>query len=314
MTRHFIPTSDLSSRRPLALGQRGNGRTASGAGGARWRWNLAGWTLCFFGFIGAGPTPAAARSPAAPDRDRASDVALPDSPLAEIAPAEIAHSVGKMIMAPETRVEEIVAVVNGRPVLLGELDIDARLFRARTLEGGRLDGPVRAEELAAALERVIDGLVVHAEAERLQVFEVPESELDRAFGELRRAVGSEELDAFLRDFDLHDEDLLLFLRRELRVVRYLEGRFRLASRPRDSEVQEAVRVAAKEGRVASPDTIREALARERFLELTRDFVRDLRRRSRVRVIRDPLVRNAGSRLWGTVSAAEVGESDGGARR
>lgn len=205
-------------------------------------------------------------------------------------------------------VEELVALVDARPILLGELDIDARLHRARALGADRLFGPVEKMELAAAQERLIDLLVVHAEADRLQVFEVPVSEVDRAFGELRERLDPELMERFLRDFDLRDEDLLLLLRRELRAARYLEGRFRLASRPRDQEVQDAVERERAEGRTASPEAVRAALARDRFVVLTRDFVRDLRRRSRVRIVRDVLAGITDSGLWGTVSAAEAGSS------
>lgn len=213
-------------------------------------------------------------------------------------------------------VEEVVALVEARPILLGDLDVDARLHRARALGPEHLFGPVERRELVAALERLVDQLVVHAEADRLQVFEVPSSEVDRAFGQLRGQLGAEALDRFLKTFDLQDEDLLQLLRRELRVARYLEGRFRLASRPRDQEVQAVVEHERREGRAASPDAVRTALARDRFVALTREFVNDLRRRSRVRIVRDLLSGATDTALWGTVSAEEVGaaSTDGGSRR
>lgn len=212
--------------------------------------------------------------------------------------------------APAVLLDEVIARVETRPITRSELELLARLGRARALGPAHLADAVPPGELTRVLGRLVDELVVFTEANRLQVFEVAEGEVDRALAELRQRLGSAGVDGLLEEFDLDERDLKELLRRELRVARYLEGRFRLASRPRDAEVQAAL-AAVGEMDPSAPredaEAVRARLARERFAALTREFVSDLRRRSRVQVLRDPAAAESSAPRWGTVSAAEVGE-------
>src|SRR6185312_7573673 len=66
--------------------------------------------------------------------------------------------------------DEVVAVVDGRAVLLSEIEIEARLGRAVEEGAGTLEMPLSTADLKNALDAIIDRLVVYAQADRLQVF------------------------------------------------------------------------------------------------------------------------------------------------
>jgi hypothetical protein len=184
-------------------------------------------------------------------------------------------------------VEEVVATIDTRALLLSELEAEARLMRARARGAALLEAPMTAVELRSALDELVNRTLVHAEAERLQVYEVRGPEVDAARAAVTEQLGAAALEAFCSTWELDDRSLGEMLRRELRVQRYLEGRFRLASRPRDPDVKSWLagrgRPQPTEAEVAAA---REALGRQRFAELVAAYVRDIRRRATVVVLRD----------------------------
>lgn len=192
--------------------------------------------------------------------------------------------------AEEVLAEEVVAVVDKRAVLLSELEFEARLARARAQGPQTLEAPVPPAELRAALERAVERLLVFQEAERLQVFELAPGELEAAVGALRALLGATQLDAFMARWGLDDRSLSDVLQRELRAVRYLESRFRLASRPRELDVQ-AYLLSHRAEYMGRPSDeaaaeVRMLLAKERFERLVASFIADVRRRTRIQLLRD----------------------------
>lgn len=211
-------------------------------------------------------------------------------------------------------VDEVVAVVDARAILLSELEVEARLLRAREEGLESLYGPVSQDELRAALDRLIDFAVLYAEAERLRVFELAPAELDRGLAQLRARLG-DEAPRFQRWYEVADETLAEIVRRELRVARYLEGRFRLAARPRDTELAAfyAAHAADFGGRTLEEAAaeVRVHLVKERFRQLADTFVADVRRRASVRILRDFEAPGAATPLSGSASAPEAQPAKGG---
>lgn len=184
--------------------------------------------------------------------------------------------------------DEVVAVVDTRFVLLSELMVETRLVRARREGPAALERPLDDAALAAGLDALIDRLVVHGEAERLQVFEVSAAQARAEVESWRQSIGPARLEAFLRRYEVDEHTLNEVVSRHLRVSRYLEGRFRLAARPRESDVE--MYVAAHPDLSKRPydqvaPEVRDRLARERFQTLTQAFTADVRRRARVRLLR-----------------------------
>ena len=189
--------------------------------------------------------------------------------------------------------DEVVAVVDltkPRIILLSDL-IVLEAARARQGDIGALRQAVDGQTLADTLEELIGQLVVLHEADILQLPEPAKTEVDQGIAAIRRAIGPAVYDPFSAEYDL-DDDVEDFVRREIRVSRYLDNRFRLASRPKDVDV-EAYVTAHEEynGRdpVAAAAAAREKLTAERFARLSASFIADVRRRARVRILHDPSI-------------------------
>jgi hypothetical protein len=185
--------------------------------------------------------------------------------------------------------EEVVAVVDARAILLSDLELETAIARARVEGPSALTATPTAAQLAEGLAHFVDKLVVYAEAERLQVFELGPGDLQKGVDELKARLGP-ALPQFLKAREVDEQSLRDVVRRELRMARYLDGRFRLASRPRDAEVQAFVAEHAEDFAHLPPaDRLaqaRERISREKFAALTSAFVADVRRRARVRVLRN----------------------------
>jgi len=191
---------------------------------------------------------------------------------------------------PGPLLEEVAAVAEKRPLLLSELELEARLERLRRQGVEGLKAIPAQAELRSALDRLVDQLLVYQEAERLQLFEPPPAEIATALAELRALAVGVDLDRLLVEQGLDAAMLRDAVRREVRVRRYLDGRFRLAARPRDSELRRYWREHPElwQGRTlaqAAPE-LRQRLTTLRFVELAAAFVADLRRRADVEVLHD----------------------------
>jgi hypothetical protein len=211
--------------------------------------------------------------------------------------------------------EEVVAVVETRAVLLSELEVEARLMRAQDDGPGTLTLPLEPAELRSALDRLIDRHVVFAEAERLQVFTLGAGEVDREIAALQARMGPERLAAFLAAWDVDERTLRDIVQRDLRVGRYLEGRFKLAAKPREADLAAYWKAHLEEFRgqtfeQAAPE-IRQGLQRRKYQALAQGFVADVRKRARVRMLRDFEAPGSESPKSGTAAAAEVGRRTGG---
>lgn len=205
--------------------------------------------------------------------------------------------------------DEVVAVVEGQVITASTIEGEARLRALRSEGRAALERPLDAPALRAALDAMIDDLVVLFEAERLGVFGVSENEVGRACEQLRQDVGTELLERLGSRYAFTEDDLERVVRRELRVARYLEGRFLLASRPREADVRSHLEAepARYEGKspTAALELAREHLTRIRFEARIQEFASEARRRARVRVLRDP-TRDGGTVVSGTVTSGEVG--------
>jgi hypothetical protein len=176
-----------------------------------------------------------------------------------------------------------------RVITLTRLSEEARIAlvsrgatRAAT---ARLD----AAALKAALAWLVDQTVIMDEVTRLQVFEVDRAEV---LEELRRFKdrfpAPEAYRAFLGRLDLAEEELLVVLRRMLRVQRYLESRASRAARVRDADVEDYYGQHRADFGGRPLEEVREAvrahLAERRVKAEVQAVVAELRARSEIRVL------------------------------
>jgi hypothetical protein len=207
--------------------------------------------------------------------------------------------------------DEVVAVIDLRVthvLLLSDVQSEARLARARQFGAEALRGPLEGSALSDALDALIDQRVVLDEAAKLQLAEPSPAEIAAGVAALQVAVGPAAFKGFATQYDLDESDVQDIVRRQLRVAQYLEGRFRLASRPREADVTAYV-AAHPELRGRDPASValevREKLGRMRFVQLSSAFIADVRRRGRIRILHDPSTPPGATPLSGTSTAADT---------
>jgi len=159
-------------------------------------------------------------------------------------------------------VERILAVVDGRPVLLSEV----ALFQK-----------ARGEDPAHALEEYIDEQLMYREATRLPQAAVSAAEEERALESLRTREGALSAD--------EQEQLRRLARREAAIVKYIDFRFRPQVRIGDDAVRTAWeaegRAYAESFEEAAP-RLRARLAEEDLNRRIEAWVKDLRQGADVR--------------------------------
>jgi hypothetical protein len=163
-----------------------------------------------------------------------------------------------------TTIERVMAVVDGHPLLLSDVNDLSRL---------------RGLEAAAALEAAIDERLMFFEASRLTQTEVLADEEERALDELleRRPILREQVG---------EPGLRRILRRQITILKYVEFRFRPQLRVSDQEVRAAFEAdpAAGASFEAEKAAIRERLERRALDERVEAWVRELRGRAEVRYV------------------------------
>src|SRR5262245_36932366 len=158
-------------------------------------------------------------------------------------------------------VERVLAVVEGAPVLLSEVELIERL-RGATRE--------------AALEAVIDERLMYREASRQAQSALSAEEEERAYQSLRAITGESFGDAELRRL----------ARRQASILRYVEFRFGAQVRIDDEAVRKEWEATRPQGALemtpADSDRIRQRLAAQELDERIEAWVRELRAAADVR--------------------------------
>ena len=160
-------------------------------------------------------------------------------------------------------VERILAVVDGRPLLLSEVRVLERL---------------RGLDRKAAVDALIDERLMFREAARLPQAVVTAEEEERVYRELAARVPS--------GAGATEEELRRLARRQTAILKYVEFRFRPQLRVSDQQVRAAFEgdPSAGESFEAEKEKIRERLERRALDERVEAWVRELRARADVRYV------------------------------
>jgi len=189
-------------------------------------------------------------------------------------------------------VERVVAVVRNpadappRPITLTKLTEEARIALVGRGAVAAAFLPLDREALRAALDWLVDQMLVADEAARLRVDEV---ERDALLAALRRFRGRfrspAEYDRFLAEAEIAEEDLVVALERGLRVQRYLESRVSRWASVSEEEVDRYLeaRGADRESEAAR-DAVRAHLVEQKVTSQVNQLLADLRARAEVRVL------------------------------
>jgi hypothetical protein len=201
---------------------------------------------------------------------------------------------------PGRVIEEVVAVVRNpatapaRVITRTKLTEEARVALVSRGATAAASGPLDREALRAALDWLLDQILLADDAARLRIDDVPHEDV---LAELRRFAARfptrAEYERFLAASDLGEDELLVTLARTVRVQRYLESRVGRTARVDEAEVDRwlAARGAAT---AAAPvrDAARAEVVAERARAQVRELVAELRARADIRVL-DALAPAAG---------------------
>jgi hypothetical protein len=163
-------------------------------------------------------------------------------------------------------VERILAVVDGRPVLLSEVALFEKL---------------RGETERQALDGLIDEQLMYREAARLPQAALTPEEEERAFASLRAQVRALSAD--------EEEQLRRLARRQAAILKYVGFRFRPQVRVSDDAVRAAYEAEGRgEGSFeeAAP-ALRARLAEEDLSRRIEGWVKELRKAAEIRYNAEP---------------------------
>ena len=155
----------------------------------------------------------------------------------------------------------MLAVADGRPVLLSEVRAASR---------------VRGEETGAALESVIDEILMFAAASRLPQAAITAEEEERALKALVEVAGGDGVDL---------EALRRMARRQAVILEYVDFRFRPQVRISEEDVAAALRTRGEDPSSVAEgvaDAVRRSLEAEDLDRRIEEWVADLRREARIR--------------------------------
>ncbi len=201
---------------------------------------------------------------------------------AEKAPPDVAAPARQVI-------DRIVAILDNRPLLLSELEFEARV--ALIQQGGVLaaTAPLSDEDLASALDWAIGQRLALAEADRLQVLDVDAADVAKALKEFQvQIAGPRRLAAFLASQEATEAQLAAVLQRDLRVSRFLDSKVKLSVRVTEEDLTRFYALHAHElGGQPYKDVregIKNQLTRERYRTLAKKQLEDLRAKADVRIV------------------------------
>lgn len=212
-------------------------------------------------------------------------LAAPQPPGVAAAPAAPAAPEGQLV-------EEIVAVVRNpaaappRVITHSKLVEEARIALVSRGATEAATGPLDRPALRAALEWLLDQMLVADEAAKLRLDEV---DRDALAAELRRFQARFPTPAayarFLAEGEMTEDELAATLARMIRVERYVQSRVGRSARVGDDEVDRwlAERGAGAAGAPAR-DAARSQLAEDRARAQVRELLTELRGRADIRIV------------------------------
>jgi hypothetical protein len=189
-------------------------------------------------------------------------------------------------------VEEVVAVLRNPPsaparvVTLTQLAEEARIVLVSRGATAAATGPLDRAALRAALEWLLDQMLVSDEAAKLRLDEVDQEAVRAELRRFQARFGTlAEYEAFLARWELSEDELAATLARMVRVERYVKSRVAGGARVEEDEVDRWLRERGAEGAPpAARAAARNRLVEERAAAGVRELLVELRSRADIRVL------------------------------
>jgi hypothetical protein len=188
--------------------------------------------------------------------------------------------------------EKVLALVEGQPLLLSEVEFEARVDGIRIGAVLAAFAPLTQEDVAVALTSSIHLRLVLAKADRLRSFvDLDEAEVRRARTIFAARLGGEDqVQRFLTTWEESEAHLVAHLRRRLRALRFLEQQTGLTAKTvTEEEVQRYLEdlPSSDPARTLTRSELREQVKRERNRSHEARYLEELRSRADVRLLGVP---------------------------
>jgi hypothetical protein len=189
-------------------------------------------------------------------------------------------------------VEEIVVLVRNPPsapprvVTLTKLVEETRIALVSRGATEAAAGPLDRAALRAALEWLVDQMLVADEAARLRIDDVEREAVAAELARFKaRFQGLARYERFLEEMELTEDEVSATLARTIRVERYIQSRVGPSARVGDDEVDRWLRERGEPaGSVPVRDAARSQLAEERARSQVRELLAELRSRAEIRIV------------------------------
>jgi hypothetical protein len=191
----------------------------------------------------------------------------------------------------EDVIDRVAAVVGSQVITQSEVDLAAQIQLVRLGRHGQLEMARAPQIRNRALEYLTAQAVIYEEARRLAFQRIRKEEVENQLKDFRSKFPSlVAYRKFLSDNELSESDLAEIFRRALLTSRFAEDSVRLNVQVREREIDEYL---AKNGDSEifagkKPEEVRELarrlLFRQRFDKALREWIAELRKRTRIRVL------------------------------
>lgn len=200
------------------------------------------------------------------------------------------HQGGHRSAPPGKVFDKVAAVIDQTPILLSELDLEARVTLIR--QGGvraAVVADLGLDVLKEMLGHVINQRLGEREANRLQTVRISaESQLE-AYEEFVRQIGGEAaFQDFLQAHEASAQRVMTILERDLKVTQFLADKISMSARISEADARDFYDADPQRFGTRPFEDVRSAiiamLTRDKVKELSAQFFEELKERAEIRVL------------------------------
>jgi hypothetical protein len=198
-------------------------------------------------------------------------------------------------MRAET-IDRLVATVNRQVITLSDIENDLKFQKLEAGKDASSKSPEdRKKEFEAALQRVIEQLLIRQQLQELAVVDVSEEEVSKQLTQIRKQYGEDrDWESLLKLLDISREELNAHIQWQLKVMKFLNNRFRpfvivdqkeIETYYRETFVPELVRRQLLQPSLGEVEAkIQEILTEDKLNRQIEDWLRSLKSAANIQVM------------------------------
>lgn len=183
-------------------------------------------------------------------------------------------------------VDRVAAVVNNRVITLSALNAATELRKADIqIEEDISDENLIREKI---LRELIDRSLIINEAEKFGMTKAPDAEITEALEEIKKAYPTEaEFEKTLSGWGMNTEDLVLYIKEQITVLKFIDQRVRFFVKISDEEINKFYKEKKSSFENKSLDEVKEEieayLTEEEVARQLEEYVKKLRAKAEIRI-------------------------------